>query len=119
MSQEKISRAEIFSWLFFFPNCHTKQVRGENGMNKETLRIDRVIGNNVILALQEVNGREYVLMGKGLGFAGKAGERIAGDDSRIEKRFRLDDPKQMVHYHAIMDDIDPEVIRVTEQIITE
>ncbi|REE91392.1 BglG family transcriptional antiterminator [Paenibacillus taihuensis] len=89
-------------------------------MKKESLlRVDRVIGNNVILAQSDTQGMEYVLMGKGIGFGIKSGELLAEDDKRIEKRFRLDDPKQMKHYHAMMEEADPEVIRITEAILAD
>ncbi|WP_311546467.1 PRD domain-containing protein [Paenibacillus baekrokdamisoli] len=87
-------------------------------MNKdETLRIDRVIGNNVVLVQNLQSGKEFVLMGKGIAFAGKSGDTISGSDRRIEKRFRIDDQAEMVQYHLLLEDMDPEVIRISEQII--
>ncbi|BBH24890.1 transcription antiterminator LicT [Paenibacillus baekrokdamisoli] len=83
----------------------------------ETLRIDRVIGNNVVLVQNLQSGKEFVLMGKGIAFAGKSGDTISGSDRRIEKRFRIDDQAEMVQYHLLLEDMDPEVIRISEQII--
>ncbi|MBB3108609.1 transcriptional antiterminator [Paenibacillus phyllosphaerae] len=81
------------------------------------LRIERAINNNVLLVMDDQSKEEFVLMGKGIGFAGKSGETILASDTRIEKRFRLDDPKEMVQYHSLLGDMDPEVIRISEAII--
>ncbi|MFB9329312.1 PRD domain-containing protein [Paenibacillus aurantiacus] len=82
-----------------------------------TLRIERAINNNVVLVLDDQTKEEFVLMGKGIGFAGKCGESIPASDPRIEKRFRLDDPGEMVQYHSLLGDMEPEVIRISEEII--
>ncbi|MFF2483975.1 PRD domain-containing protein [Paenibacillus sp. NPDC058071] len=80
-------------------------------------RIDRVIGNNVLLTVDTETDREYVLVGKGLGFGAKSGTIVDGKDRRIEKKFRLDDTEHVKHYHTLLEDIDPEVIEMTERTI--
>lgn len=84
-----------------------------------SLRIERIIGNNVLLAKEAASGREYVLLGKGIGFAFKNEERIEAKDPRIEKRFRLDDRDQLTQYQSLLEDLDPEVLRLSEQIIAQ
>jgi len=39
-------------------------------------RIIKVIGNNCVLVYGEENGRELILMGKGVGFGRRPGERV-------------------------------------------
>lgn len=48
--------------------------------------IERVLNNNVVVALDE-NGVETVLMGRGLGFSRKAGDAV--EQALVEKRFTL------------------------------
>jgi transcriptional antiterminator len=81
------------------------------------LKIDRVIGNNVLLAKNLNSGEELVLLGKGIGFASKDGGWIGVKDPRIEKRFRLDDRDQLRQYHSLLEDIEPEVLVISEKII--
>ncbi|WP_239626221.1 PRD domain-containing protein [Paenibacillus sp. H1-7] len=80
-------------------------------------RIERVIGNNVILVKEMGTEREYVLLGKGIGFGCKTSGFIDAKDPRIEKRFRLDDRDQLSQYQSLLEEIDPEVIQISEQII--
>jgi transcriptional antiterminator len=79
-------------------------------------RVERAIGNNVLLTADLQTEREYVIFGKGLGFSLKAGQTIDSTDPRIEKRFRLDDTEQMKQYHSYLEEIDPGIIEVTERI---
>ena len=53
-----------------------------------SMKIEKVINNNVVSALE--NGREVVVMGRGIGFQLRAGMDIPGE--LIEKVFRLDNP---------------------------
>lgn len=50
------------------------------------MKIEKVINNNVVSALED--GREVVVMGKGIGFQLRAGMDIPNE--LIEKVFRLD-----------------------------
>ncbi len=52
------------------------------------MKVLNVINNNVVSSLDEKN-REIVVMGKGIGFHKKPGEKIA--DTQVEKVFRLPD----------------------------
>ncbi|MDQ8735787.1 PRD domain-containing protein [Paenibacillus sp. LHD-38] len=79
-------------------------------------RVERAIGNNVLLTVDLQSEREYVILGKGLGYSLKAGQTIESTDTRIEKRFRLDDTEQMKQYHSYLEEIDPAIIEMTERI---
>lgn len=85
----------------------------------EQFQIQRVIGSNFVMVQGITNGREYVIIGKGIGFAGKASDIIEGDDPRIEKLFRLEDREEWRQYQILLEDIDPEVIRITDEIISD
>ncbi|MRN55194.1 PRD domain-containing protein [Paenibacillus sp. LC-T2] len=65
------------------------------------------------------NGKEYVIIGKGIGFAVKESGIIEGDDDRIEKLFRLEDREEWSQYQILLEDIDPKVMRITDEIIAD
>jgi transcriptional antiterminator len=78
-------------------------------------RVERAIGNNVLLTVEQQTGTEYVIFGKGIGFLFKNGQTIDSTEARIEKRFRLDDSEQMKKYHSYLEEIDPAIIQITER----
>ncbi|MFS0726477.1 BglG family transcription antiterminator [Paenibacillus sp. 1P07SE] len=84
---------------------------------KERQRIDRIVGNNVILTVDPRTSIEYVLFGKGLGFASRGSGWINTSDSRIEKRYRLDDAQPIREYQELIENIDPEVMLISEKIV--
>lgn len=88
-------------------------------MEEHVLKIDRIIGNNLIMVKDIETGKEYVLLGKGIGFNAKGDGRISAKDPRIEKRFRLDENTPISHYQSLLTDIDPDVIRISEAIIAD
>ncbi|WP_240633151.1 PRD domain-containing protein [Paenibacillus montanisoli] len=88
-------------------------------MLRGKLQIDRIVGNNVILTFDPESLLEYVLFGKGLGFSCKEQQHIDAEDPRIEKRYRLDDKNQARQYHLLLEELDPEVVQISEQIIAE
>ena len=53
------------------------------------MRIEKVINNNVISALDD-QGREIVAMGRGIGFQKKSGQEIKA--AQVEKIFHLGSP---------------------------
>lgn len=81
------------------------------------LRVERIIGNNVVLAVHPQTGKEMMVMGKGLGYSLKAGALLAADDPRIEKKFRLDDQQQMKQYQRLTETIQPEIQELAERMI--
>ncbi|MFD1992395.1 BglG family transcription antiterminator [Paenibacillus nicotianae] len=88
-------------------------------MSKESilLSIQRVVGNNIVMAFDESTDIEYVLLGKGLGFAAKNITTLSTDDDRIEKRFRLEDREQLMNHPSFFEDIDHKAMEISDQII--
>lgn len=84
---------------------------------KGMLQIDRVVGNNVILTLDPGTVKEYVLFGKGIGFDFKGCKWVDIEDPRIEKRYRLDEEQPARQFQELVEDIDQEIIQISEQII--
>lgn len=85
----------------------------------EQFQVQRVIGNNVVMVQGGKNGKEYVIIGKGIGFAVKGSGVIEGNDHRIEKLFRLEDREEWSQYQILLEDIDPKVMSITDDIISD
>jgi len=82
------------------------------------LTIIRALSNNVVLAKEDQTDKETILMGKGIGFGVKSGDSIAHDDPRTEKKFSLENKQSLSQYQMLLEQIDPEVITVSERIIS-
>ena len=54
------------------------------------MKIDKVMNNNVVSSIDE-DGQEIIVVGTGIGFQGKEGKVV--DEKKIQKIFRLEDPK--------------------------
>lgn len=83
----------------------------------ETFKVIRVIGNNVVMVQSGKKELEYVILGKGIGFGTKTGGTISSDDPRIEKLFKLEDREQWSQYHHLLEDFDPKVLEITDEIL--
>ena len=55
------------------------------------MKIDKVMNNNVVSSIDE-DGQEIIVVGTGIGFQGKEGKVV--DEKKIQKIFRLEDPKK-------------------------
>lgn len=78
------------------------------------MKVIQIINNNVISAL-DPNGREAVLMGKGIGFHAKRGKI---DHSMIEKIFYLDNQTALDRFKELLVNLPMEHIKVSNDIIT-
>lgn len=85
--------------------------------NDGLLKIERIVGNNVILTSHAITNKEYVLFGKGLGFISKGNQYIQMKDPQIERRYRLDEEQPSSQFQALIENIDTQVIHISEQII--
>ena len=78
------------------------------------MKIEKIINNNIVSALDS-EGREIVVMGRGLGFGTKAGKEIS--ESKIEKIFRLDSQNTMDRFKELLSNLPLEHIQVSTEII--
>ena len=78
------------------------------------LKIDKVYNNNVVQASDE-NGKELIVMGRGLGFQKKAGDFLNPD--QIEKTFVLQNESQMTDLGEIFGTLSPEELGIVNVII--
>ncbi|MGX8833714.1 PRD domain-containing protein [Amedibacillus sp. YH-ame10] len=80
------------------------------------LKILKVFNNNVALVLNDAN-HEEIIMGKGVGFGKREQEMI--DESKIEKRFILEDKTSVKAFQDLLGRIDIEDIELASDIIQD
>ncbi len=78
------------------------------------MKIVKIINNNIVSALDDDN-KEIVVMGKGLGFHAKAGQKIP--EERIEKIFRLNDESEIGKFKELLEAMPMEHIRTSVEIV--
>lgn len=78
------------------------------------MNIIKVINNNVVSALDD-NNEEVIIMGKGLGFQAKSGQKI--DETNIEKVFRLNDQSETSKFKELLQAMPLEHIQISVEII--
>ena len=77
--------------------------------------IKQVFNNNVVLVDDDLKKREYILIGKGLGFQKKKGMKV--DIDRIEKKFISDDVSVKKRLIALAEEVDPDIFDATSEMI--
>ena len=66
--------------------------KASNDHGEKIMKIDKVMNNNVVSSIDE-DGQEIIVVGTGIGFQGKEGKVV--DEKKIQKIFRLEDPKMI------------------------
>lgn len=78
------------------------------------MKIDKIINNNIVSAI-EADGKEVVIMGRGLGFGMKPGKEIP--EGKIEKVFRLDSQNSTDKFKELLANLPLEHIQASMEII--
>lgn len=78
------------------------------------LKIDRVYNNNVVQAY-DADGKEMIVMGRGLGFQKKNGDSL--NPEQIEKTFVLQNNLQSTDVHEILKTVSQEELILVNQLI--
>ena len=78
------------------------------------MKIDKIINNNIVCAI-EADGKEVVIMGRGLGFGMKPGKEIP--EGKIEKVFRLDSQNSTDKFKELLANLPLEHIQASTEII--
>lgn len=78
------------------------------------MKIDKIINNNIVSAI-EADGKEVVVMGRGLGFGMKPGKEIP--EGKIEKIFRLDSQNSMDKFKELLANLPLEHLQASTEII--
>ena len=79
------------------------------------MKIEKVINNNVVSTYDE-EGREIIVMGRGVGFKAKEGSSI--DEKKIEKVFRLESKNTTERFKELLADLPMEHVQVSAEIIS-
>lgn len=77
--------------------------------------IEKVINNNIISAIDD-EGRETVVMGKGLGFGAKPGQTVS--DDKIEKVFRISSQSLSDQFKELLTHMPLEHVQISSDIIS-
>lgn len=77
------------------------------------MQVKKVFNNNVILA--DENGKEVVLVGKGLGFQKKEGEFV--DETLADKLYQPVDERWSGLFNEMLEDISAQYVEISSQII--
>ena len=78
------------------------------------MKIDKIINNNIVSAI-EADGKEVVIMGRGLGFGMKPGKEIP--EGKIEKVFRLDSQNSTDKFKELLANLPLEHTQASTEII--
>ncbi len=78
------------------------------------MKFDKIINNNIVSAI-EADGKEVVIMGRGLGFGMKPGKEIP--EGKIEKVFRLDSQNSTDKFKELLANLPLEHIQASTEII--
>lgn len=77
--------------------------------------IEKVLNNNVVVTLDPKTKKETILMGCGIAFKKKAGESV--EESKIEKKFTIDNEDVANKLKKLMSEIPMEIIEITDDIV--
>jgi beta-glucoside operon transcriptional antiterminator len=81
----------------------------------EIMRIKSVVNNNVVMSV-DVDNNDCILVGKGIGFGAKEGQTVNPKISY--KKFLLADKGVMAKFMRIIDEVSPEELLATSEIIS-
>lgn len=77
------------------------------------MTVDKVINNNLVRSYKD--GKEVLVMGKGLGFKRQKGDVI--DESLIERVYTIEEKEDRSHLESLLKDIPYTYLRVTNEIV--
>lgn len=78
------------------------------------MKIDKIINNNIVSAL-DIDGKEVIVIGKGIGFGTKPGKAIAED--KVSKVYHLDNQNSMDKFKELLVNLPLEHLQVSTEII--
>ena len=84
-------------------------------MKEKNMIIEGIINNNVVSSKDD-DGREVVVMGRGIGFGRKKGDALSQDG--IEKIFTVGDEESLRKFKDLLAGIPPEYLQVSNEIIS-
>ncbi|SCG82807.1 BglG family transcriptional antiterminator [Proteiniborus sp. DW1] len=86
-------------------------------MSAKEYIVSKILNNNVILAVDYKTRQELILIGKGIGFGKKEGRKVNIHIKDVEKSFIAYDEKTKKEYLQLINQLDSNVMGVSEEII--
>ncbi|WP_346355333.1 PRD domain-containing protein [Azotosporobacter soli] len=83
-------------------------------MRSDQCEILKVFNNNIVLAAAD--GKEQILMSKGIGFGRQSGDRIAAG-TEVEKIFAMQDAENHDRFCKLLSQVNDETFRICQKII--
>lgn len=80
-------------------------------------RITKVLNHNTVIGLKEDTRKEYLIMGKGIGFGKKVSERLETDGS--ETTYSLQDSTERGEAKQLATSVDPICLEIANEILDE
>lgn len=80
------------------------------------ITIHKILNNNVIVT-EDAEHNEIVVMGRGIAYRKRPGDIV--DDTQVQKIFHLEKREANSHFQEIIRNISPEVLQVSDEIVTE
>ena len=80
-----------------------------------TMEIKKIINNNIVSSMDK-NGTELIVMGKGIGFGKKAGQKINEKD--VEKIFRMENADSLEQFKKLLAVLPLEYVQLSNDIIS-
>ena len=80
------------------------------------MKIKKVINNNILCVVDSC-GCEWIGAGRGIGFGRHRGENI--DESRIERRYRMEDKGTQKSLRELVEKIPAEHLALTQELIAQ
>ncbi len=84
-------------------------------IRRTIMNIKKIINNNIVSSADS-DGRELIVMGKGIGFGKKAGQEI--DSAMVEKIFRMDDEDSLEQFKKLLANLPLEYVQLSNDIIS-
>lgn len=81
----------------------------------KVMEINKIINNNIVSSADQ-NGRELIVMGRGIGFGKKPGQKI--DEESVEKIFRIDNEDSLKRFKELLADLPLEYVQIANEIIS-
>lgn len=78
--------------------------------------VEKVLNNNVVVSIEPQTRKEIILMGQGIAFGKKIGQEI--DESKIEKRFMVENKTLGDKIKKLINQIPEGVFEITDEIIS-
>ena len=84
-------------------------------VRKRVMEIKKIINNNIVSSMDK-DGRELIVMGRGIGFGKKTGQMI--DEDAVEKIFRMDNEDALERFKELLANLPLEYIQLSNNIIS-